>query len=61
MTIQYKNRQLNVIGTWSGEWYESTNERPEYNVTAIELNGRDIMPLLSDKTINQITEIAVSL
>jgi len=61
MTIQYKNRQLNVIGTWSGEWVEYINERPSYNVTAIELQGRDIMPLLSDDTINEITEIAVSL
>jgi hypothetical protein len=60
MTIQYNNRELNVIGQWSGEWHEPTNERPSYNVTAIELNGRDIMPLLSDQTINEITEIAVN-
>jgi hypothetical protein len=60
MTIQYKNRQLNVIGTWSGEWVEYINERPHYNITAIELQGRDIMPLLSDTTINEITEIAVN-
>jgi hypothetical protein len=61
MTIQYKNRELSVLGVWHGEWYEPTNERPHYNVTAIELKGRDIMPLLSDQTINEITEIAVSL
>ena len=61
MTIQYKNRELNVLGTWSGEWVEYINERPHYNVTGIELNGRDIMPLISDQTINEITEIAVSL
>jgi hypothetical protein len=61
MTIQYKNRELNILGQWQGEWYEPTNERPHYNVTGIELHGRDIMPLLSDTTINEITEIAVSL
>ena len=61
MTIQYKTRELNVVGTWSGQWVEYINERPEYNVTAIELHGRDIIPLLSDETINEITEIAVSL
>jgi len=61
MTIQYKTRELSIVGHWSGEWNEPINERPHYNVTAIELNGRDIMPLLSDTTINEITEIAVSL
>jgi len=60
MTIQYKNRELNIVGQWHGQWVEETNERPSYNVTAIELQGRDIMPLLSDKTINEITEIAVN-
>ena len=60
MTIQYKTRELSVLGVWKGEWYEPTNERPTYNVTAIELNGRDIMPLLSNQTINEITEIAVN-
>jgi hypothetical protein len=61
MTIQYKNRILEIQGKWSGQWVEYINERPHYNVTAIELNGRDIMPLLSNQTINEITEIAVSL
>ena len=61
MTIQYKNRELSVLGQWKGEWVEYINERPHYNVTAIELKGRDIMPLLSNKTINEIIEIAVSL
>ena len=60
MTIQYKNRELNILGTWQGEWHEPINERPSYNVTAIELKGRDIQAWLSPQTINEITEIAVN-
>jgi hypothetical protein len=61
MTIQYKNRILEIQGKWSGQWVEYINERPHYNVTAIELKGRDIRAWLSPKTINEIIEIAVNL
>jgi hypothetical protein len=60
MRVTYKNRELNVMGKWSGEWVDYINERPHYNVTAIELNGRDIQAWLSPQTINEITEIAVN-
>ena len=59
-TVNYKNCSFEVSGVWSGEYVEETNEKPEFELHTIEINGNDLTELLTQEDKDGIVEILVS-
>jgi hypothetical protein len=59
-TVEYKNCSFDVSGVWSGEYVEETNEKPEFELHTIEINGNDLTELLSQDDRDRIVEMLVN-
>ena len=59
-TVKYKNCSFDVSGVWSGEYVEETNEKPEFELHTIEINGNDLTELLSQEDRDGIVEMLVN-
>ena len=59
-TVKYKNCTFDVSGVWSGEYVEETNEKPEFELHTIEIDGNDLTDLLNQEDKDGIVEILVS-
>jgi hypothetical protein len=51
MIVNLYGKEFNVTGTWKGRFVEETNERPEFEVESITLNGREVKNLIENKPI----------
>ena len=49
-TVKYKNCTFDVSGVWSGSFNPESNEKPEFELHAIEIGDNDLTDLLSDET-----------
>ena len=59
-TINYKNCSFDVSGVWSGQYVEETNEKPEFELHTIEINGNDLTELLTQEARDGIVEMLVN-
>jgi len=59
-TVKYKNCTFEVSGIWSGKYVEQTNEKPEFELYTIEINGNDLTELLTQEDKDGIVEIYVN-
>ena len=59
-TVKYKNCTFDVSGVWSGSFNADINEKPEFELHTIEINGNDLTDLLDEEEVNVIVEILVS-
>ena len=59
-TVKYKNCTFEVSGVWSGEYVEETNEKPEFELHTIKINGNDLTELLSQEDRDGIVEMLVN-
>ena len=59
-TVKYKNCSFDVSGVWTGSFNAEINEKPEFELHTIEINGNDLTELLSQEDKDGIVEILVS-
>ena len=59
-TVKYKNCTFDVSGVWSGSFNADINEKPEFELHTIEINGNDLTELLTQEDRDGIVEILVN-
>jgi hypothetical protein len=59
-TLEYKNCTFDVSGVWSGSFNADINEKPEFELHTIEINGNDLTELLTQEDRDGIVEILVN-
>jgi hypothetical protein len=60
-TVKYKNCSFDVSGVWSGSFNADINEKPEFELHTIEINGNDLTELLTQEDRDGIVEMLMSL
>ena len=61
MEVKIYNRTFFVEGYWTGQFYIDINEKPEYIVGSITLEGREILNLIYNKPLYfKIVEMAAN-
>ena len=59
-TVKYKNCTFDVSGVWSGSFNADINEKPEFELHTIEIDGNDLTELLTQEDRDGIVEILVN-
>jgi hypothetical protein len=59
-TVEYKNCTFDVSGVWIGSFNADINEKPEFELHTIEINGNDLTELLTHEDRDGIVEILVN-